>query len=773
MKYLVIVESPSKCKKIAGFLNDNDDLNIYEVVATMGHITELNSLENVDINNNFYCKYDIIQSKKKNIDLIKKKIKVTDEVILACDADREGEGICDSICKVFNLDLHKTKRITFNEITETAILNAIKTPNLVDTDLVHAQHTRQILDLLVGFKVSPILWKYIKNNKEQPLSAGRCQSSALKIIYENQKEINESIERKTYNTIGYFTNYNLKFELNKQYDTEEEMKHFLNGCIGYNHIYTCSQPIKVLKKQPEPFTTSKIQQAASNEFRYSPKETMKICQTLYEKGYITYMRTDNTKYSEEFINSAKDYITRKYEAKYVNETIEHMKNAKDNPHEAIRPTNISLFELPEDIGSKEKKMYKLIWLNTLESCMAQASFYSVTASISSFQNTKFSFTSELIDFPGWKIVTQKYSVDNKDYQYLQTIKQNGIIPYKKILSNVTIKGSKQHYTEARLVAILEEKGIGRPSTFSTIIDKIQEREYVKKEDVPGKEITCTDFELKSGNIVEIETKREFGNEKGKLVIQQLGIIVMEFLEKHFSELFNYNYTKTMEDELDKISNGETLWFDLCKNCNTKIETLIDELNEKSIEKNVKIKIDDNNTYMIGKYGPVIKCVEQLDGKEEITFKTVNNDIDIHKIEKGEYAIDEIINTNKKASSRFILGKHEGNDVILKKGKYGMYISWGEKSRTLKELGNRPIENIKFEEIQKYLDEGSNIVREISKHMSIRRGPRGDYLFYKTSKMKKPQFFDITQIQNDLKENYKICDINILKSWINDKYEIAS
>jgi len=177
--------------------------------------------------------------------------------------------------------------------------------------------------------------------------------------------------------------------------------------------------------------------------------------------------------------------------------------------------------------------------------------------------------------------------------------------------------------------------------------------------------------------------------------------------------------------------------------------------------------------MIGKYGPVIKCVEQLDGKEEITFKTVNNDIDIHKIEKGEYAIDEIINTNKKASSRFILGKHEGNDVILKKGKYGMYISWGEKSRTLKELGNRPIENIKFEEIQKYLDEGSNIVREISKHMSIRRGPRGDYLFYKTSKMKKPQFFDITQIQNDLKENYKICDINILKSWINDKYEIAS
>jgi len=773
MKYLVIVESPSKCKKIAGFLNDNDDLNIYEVVATMGHITELNSLENVDINNNFYCKYDIIQSKKKNIDLIKKKIKSTDEVILACDDDREGEGICDSICQIFNLDLQKTKRIIFNEITETAILNAIKNPKLVDTDLVHAQHTRQILDLLVGFKVSPILWKYIKNNKEQPLSAGRCQSSALKIIYENQKEINESIERKTYNTFGYFTNYNLKFELNKQYDTEEEIKYFLNGCIHYNHIYTCGQPIKVFKKQPEPFTTSKIQQAASNEFRYSPKETMKICQTLYEKGYITYMRTDNNKYSEEFINSAKDYITRKYDAKYVNETIDHMKNAKDNPHEAIRPTNISLFELPEDINSKEKKMYKLIWLNTLESCMAQASFYSVTASISSFQNTKFSFTSELIDFPGWKTVTQKYSVDNKDYQYLQTIKQNGIIPFKKILSNVIIKGSKQHYTEARLVAILEEKGIGRPSTFSTIVDKIQEREYVKKEDVCGKEITCTDYEVKSGNIVEIETKREFGNEKGKLVIQQLGIIVMEFLEKHFSELFNYNYTKIMEDELDKISNGETLWFDLCKNCNTKIETLIDELNEKSIEKNVKIKIDDNNTYMIGKYGPVIKCVEQLDGKEEITFKTVNNDIDIHKIEKGEYAIDEIINTNKKASSHYILGKHEGNDVILKKGKYGMYISWGEKSRTLKELGNRPIENIKFEEIKKYLDEGSNIVREISKHMSIRRGPKGDYLFYKTPKMKKPQFFDITQIQNDLKENYKICDINILKSWVNDKYDIAT
>jgi len=785
MKYLVIVESPSKCKKIAKYLNDNDDLNIYEVVATMGHITHLDSLKNIDINN-FTCKYELIETKKKNTDLIRKKINAVDEVILACDADREGEGICGSICQIFNLDVLKTKRITFNEITELAILAALKNPITIDMNLVHAQQTRQILDLLVGFKVSPMLWKFITKNKENSLSAGRCQTPALKIIYENQKEINEAKERQIYNTRGYFTNLNLAFELNKQYK-EDEITDFLEGCIDFPHIYTFIQPIKVFKKQPEPFTTSKIQQVASNELHYSPKETMKLCQNLYESGYITYMRTDSNTYSQEFINSVKKYIIRNYEQNYINENIDHMtskiKNElskhktptikdslRQDAHEAIRPTDISLFELPEGVNSKEKRMYKLIWENTLESCMAPASFYSITASISAFQDTKFNYTSELIDFPGWKIVTKKY-VSNKEYQYLQTITQNSKLRYKKISSTVSITGSKQHYTEARLVALLEEKGIGRPSTFSTIVDKIQEREYVKKVDIKGKEIICKDYELKNADIFEIETKREFGNEKGKLVIQQLGVIVMEFLDNNFAELFNYNYTKKMEDELDKISKGDVLWSDLCDSCNKHIDILVDNLTNKGMKQKIEFKIDDNNTYIVGKYGPIIKCVEEVDGKEEIKFKNVRKDVDVHKIENGDYMVEDIIDLTRTTKAQYILGKHDGNDVILKKGKFGLYISWGENSKTLKELGNRPIENVTFEEIKKYLVEGSNLVREISKDISIRKGPKGEYLFYKTSKMKKPAFYDIKNFTIEMKENYKICNLTILKSWINDKYNI--
>jgi DNA topoisomerase-1 len=485
----------------------------------------------------------------------------------------------------------------------------------------------------------------------------------------------------------------------------------------------------------------------------------------------------------------KGYITRTYAQgeKYISENIDTMitgaikepekkkkskKNDKPPPqeaHEAIRPTNISLCQLPETMDSKEKRMYKLIWENTLESCMTSASFNSVTASISAFQNNKFTYTSELIDFPGWKIVSKKYSTENKEYQYLQTIKQNSPINYKKICSKVTIKGSKQHYTEARLVQLLEEKGIGRPSTFSSLVDKIQERGYVKKEDVKGKEIICKDFELENDEICEVENKREFGNEKGKLVIQPLGKIVMEFLEKHFNDLFNYNYTSLMEDSLDKIAKGESIWFELCDSCNKQIDNLVDGLYAKGIETKIEIKIDENNTYMIGKYGPVIKCIEHIDGKEEITFKPIKKDIDTKALEKGNFTVEEIVDTNKTAKSQFILGQHNGKDVILRKGKFGLYISWGENSKTLKELGNRPIENVTFDEVKKYLEEGSNLIREINSSLSIRKGPKGDYLFYKTTKMKKPEFKDRKAFVSETSEDYKICDISILKSWINEKY----
>jgi len=795
---LVIVESPAKCKKIEQYLGPG-----YKCLASFGHLRELPSLKNIDIENNFNPTYTVIDNalKKKQIELLRKEIKSAGDVLLATDDDREGEAIAWHLCQLYKLDVTKTKRIIFHEITESALQSAVQHPKTINMDIVHAQQARQVLDILVGFKVSPMLWKFITKpkGKEHSLSAGRCQTPALRLIYDNDNDINKSEERKVYNTTGYFTNSNIAFDLSPQgkHESEDEITDFLDGSADFSHIYNCSKPVKVYKKPPEPFTTSRIQQVASNELHYAPKETMRICQLLYEGGFITYMRTDSKTYSAEFLVAVKEYIVRNYAQgeKYVSENIDIMASGatkdeatkdpekkkkckksdvkvkdslRQEAHEAIRPTNISLCELPENMDSKERRMYKLIWETTLESCMAPASFHSVTANISSFQDTKFVYTSELIDFPGWKIVAKKYSTENKEYQYLQQIKQNSVIPYKKICARVSIKGSKTHYTEARLVQLLEEKGIGRPSTFSSLVDKIQERGYVKKEDIKGKELLCKDYELENDEICEIETKREFGNEKGKLVLQPLGRVVMEFLEKHFDDLFNYNYTSLMEDTLDKIAKGQYIWHELCNKCNKEIDTLVDGLKD---ETKIEIKIDENNTYMIGKYGPVIKCVEQVDGKEEIKFKPIKKNVDIKLLEKGNIVVEDIINTNNMAKSQYILGQHNGKDVILRKGKFGLYISWGENSKNLKELGNRPIENITFDEVRKYLDEGSNMIREISSSLSIRKGPKGDYIFYKTSKMKKPEFKDIKAFVSETKEDYKICDITILKSWLSDKYGI--
>ena len=772
---LVIVESPAKCKKIEEYLGPG-----YKCLASFGHLRELSSLKNIDFENNFEPTYTIIDNaiKKKQIDFLKKEIKNADEVILATDDDREGEAISWHICKLFNLDVNKTKRIIFNEITESALQKAIKNPTRINMDIVNAQQARQILDLLVGFQVSPMLWKYISKNSENSLSAGRCQSPALRLVYDNQKEINEAKEKEKYNTIGFFTNKNIPFELTPQgkFETKDEVIEFLDGTAEFDHIYTCTKPEIKIKKCPDPFTTSRLQQTASNELHFSPKETMKVCQSLYEGGYITYMRTDSKKYSKEFIDSTKDYIVRTYEEKYINENINSLinngsesNNLIQEAHEAIRPTNISLKDLPDNLDLKEKRMYKLIWENTLESCMASASFYSITANILALNGLKFTCTSELINFPGWKIVSKKYiseiNPDNKEYHYLQTIKQNQVVNYKKIVSKVTLTNIKSHYTEARLIQLLEEKGIGRPSTFAMLIDKIQERGYVKKEDVKGKEIICTDFELENGEIFEIESKREFGNEKNKLVLQQLGVIVMDFLEKNFNDLFNYNYTKQMEDDLDKISQGSKIWYELCRDCNEQISILINKLKDEPNTK-LEIKIDENNSYVIGKYGPVIKSSTVVDGKNSTIFNKIIKDIDIHKLENGEYKLEDIVDTNH-IRSEYNLGKYQGHDVILKKGKFGLYISWDKNSKTLKELGNQPIESITFKDIEKYLDEGSNIIREISDNITIRKSAKGEYIFYKSAKMKKPVFYNFKGFEED----YKRCDINILKNWLKETYKI--
>lgn len=780
---LIIVESPAKCKKIEEYLGPN-----YKCVASYGHLRTIPSLKNIDIENNFTPTYEIIneEMKKKQIEVLRKEIKNAKEVILSSDKDREGEMISYSLIELFDLPLD-TKRITFNEITKSAITQAIQNPKTVDMNLVYAQQARQILDVLVGFKVSPILWKFITTakGKKNSLSAGRCQTPALRLVYENQKEIDESTERMVYNIKGYFTNSNLPFELfpQGQFETEEEATHFLQESVSFSHIYTCGSPVKVYRSPPQPFTTSRLQQVASNELRYSPKDTMRICQKLYESGYITYMRTDSNRYSEEFIESVCGYIHKHYSDDYFNQEMREKEkyglNENDGlnenkqcqeAHEAIRPTNILLSKLPDDFDNREKKMYELIWKTTLESCMVNASYHSITANITAPFNMKYKYTSEIIDFPGWKMVENKFSNDRNEFQYLQTIQSNVPILYKRIETNTTFKGSKLHYTEARLVQLLEEKGIGRPSTFSSLVDKIQERGYVKKEDIKGREILCKDYGLEDGKIFEIETKKVVGNEKSKLVIQPLGKIVMEFLDKHFYSLFNYDYTSSMELFLDKVANGEIKGYEICASCNMEIDKSIYLLKD---ETKIEYSIDENNTYIVGKNGPVIKCTEEFDGKTSVAFKPIKKNITIEDIKRENYEIEDIIEQPKDEDKPYYLGKYQAEDLILRKGPYGLYVKWGKKTHNLKELEieNEPMESIKYEKVVEILDKASNIIREISPILSIRKGPRGDYIFYKTAKMKKPIFYDIKNFVVETGEDYKTCNLDVLKSWIEKTHKM--
>ena len=797
---LLIVESPAKCSKIENYLGTG-----YKCVASFGHLRELNSLEAIDIKNNFKPTFVESEGKLKQISKIRSLITKASEVLLASDDDREGEAIAWHICQIFGLPVKTTKRIIFHEITETALKSAVKNPTFINMDVVNAQIARQILDILVGYKLSPLLWKNIAKNTKTGLSAGRCQTPALRIVYDNQKEIDTSPGTKVYNTVGYFTSKNLPFALNFNHEGEEAITTFLEETVNHDHIYSCGKPRNTTKQPPVPFTTSGIQQMASNEMHISPKETMQICQKLYEAGHITYMRTDSNTYGEDFIKIACTFITSEYGKEYVNEKIEDLslrldadkkpkKGKEENKpqaqeaHEAIRPTNIKLKTLnaSDDFTSKEIKMYLLIRRNTLESCMAPATYKGLTAIVSSpVKEIEYRFPTEQVIFPGWKIV-DGYEKLNNDYAYLQTLKPDNKIEYKKITAKVTMKNVKAHYTEARLVQLLEQHGIGRPSTFSSLIDKIQERGYVKKDNVKGVSVTCVDFELEGEELSEIQTTREFGNEKNKLVLQPLGMLVLEFLLKHFDALFDYTYTKNMEDTLDLIAKGEKIWNELCLECLTQIEELSAKIlpKTKTSEQDElvgEIRIDNEHTYMIAKYGPVIKCTmkDLASRKDIISFKKLNPDIkiDLNKLKNGEYKLSELVCENKLTGK--MLGLYKDHEVILKNGKFGLYVEWGELKKSIKLESikfDTTIDEITLEDIISLLEENtdnngtiiqSSIVRVINDSLSIRSGKFGDYIFYKKKTMKQPKFLKLAGFDG----NYKDGDLTVLKKWMKENYGV--
>ena len=767
---LVIVESPAKCKKIESYLGPG-----YKCIASYGHIQELPSIKYIDIDNNFKPNYQHMSSKSQQINKIRTMVNNASEVLLASDDDREGEAIGWHICQVFDLPL-TTKRIIFHEITKSAIERAVKNPGVLNMDMVNAQQSRQILDLIVGFKISPILWQHISRNSKSGLSAGRCQTPALRIVYDNQKDIDASPGKKVYNTTGYFTQMNLGFSLNHNFEiinfnsTTNTMETFLEESVNHDHIYSCSKPKQTTKNPPTPFTTSSLQQKASSELNISPKETMAICQKLYEGGFITYMRTDSTTYSIDFIKLASDFIKNKYGDTYVHEDVGRLserkaekpkkgkkkkeENSAQEAHEAIRPTDVKLEKIAESFTNKEQKMYFLIWSTTVESCMSAALYNSITAKISSPMDKEYKYSSELVNFPGWKIV-KGYDKENPEFQFLQKLKNKAIVDYNKITSKVSVKDLKSHYTEAKLVQLLEEKGIGRPSTFSSLIEKIQERGYVKIDNIKGKKIKCVDYSLVKDELEEIEDEREFGNEKKKLVIQPLGVLVLEFLLKHFEKLFDYEYTKNMETDLDIIAKGNKIWYNLCNDCLTDIDECSKEL--KTIDKKI-INIDENHVFMIGKYGPVIKKTVG----ETTSFITCKKDIDMDKLENGEYSLEDI--AESQTNQNKIIGKYKSDNVILKKGKYGHYIECGSIKKSLngvkKELDDLTIDDV-IPIIENKVTVNSSIIREINQNTSIRIGKFGDYIYHKTANMTKPKFIKL----KGFKGNYKTCPKDEIEQYV--------
>lgn len=894
-KTLVIVESPAKCKKIEEYLGPG-----YKCMASYGHLRELNTLKNIQITDaTFTPKFTIIDNaiKKKHIEVLRKEISNSREVILATDDDREGEAIAWHICMLFKLNPDSTKRIIFHEITKSAIEQSMRNPSTINMNIVYAQQARQMIDLFVGFHISPLLWKYIAYNSKNALSAGRCQTPALRLLYDNEKEIRKNPGTKVYKITGYFTNQCIPFELNQDIPTanqEEPVLDFLEYSANNanNHIYTRTTPERTFKPSPQPFTTSRLQQVSSNELHVSPKETMKICQKLYEAGFITYMRTDSNKYSGEFIETAKEYILQKYDEKYLNPNInmhllgedntpttitqpppkktkQSKANSKTNSksktksndtiggaHEAIRPTNIKMQQIDSDkFSPREKKMYKLIWRNTLQSCMSNAEYNTFTAKIQihpgattntqNLQNLQnptsyyYKYHTEQLIFAGWKIADPGFSPtqpsqSERYYTYLLHVPINTPVLYKKITATLTIKNQKQHYTEAKLIQLLEEKGIGRPSTFSMLIDKIQEKEYALKQDVKGQTLLCKDYEIEyddrtqtPSDIYEIETSREIGNEKSKLVIQPLGMIVLDFLENHFLSLFDYDFTGRMENDLDKVAKGEKNYNDVCKECLDLITDLVDFTSKpvpqsdeisatttkpKAIMKPTKIeyKIDDNHYYIIAKNGPVIKCVQPATPptpptqellstpdkskrgrkpkpKDNISFLSIRKDVqlDIEKLKRGEYSLTDLVDattaTPNSKPNENNLGKwqdssaqpHQQHEIIIKSGKFGTYAVCGEMKKSLKCFGNRPISNITLEEVVPILfgatteNPHSKIVRQITDTLSIRDGKYGNYIFYKTQKMKKPRFISLTGFKGNIQEETE----DNVKKWIRENCHI--
>ena len=696
-KNLLIVESPAKAKTIEKYLGKD-----FTVKSSYGHIRDLakgNSA--VDVENNFKLQYIIPDDKKKLVNELKSLVKKYDDVWLATDEDREGEAISWHLCEVLGLDEKTTKRIAFREITKSALQSAIQSPRLLDVNLVDAQQARRVLDRLVGFELSSLVWRKVAGGSG--LSAGRVQSVAVKLIVERERAIQDFDTKPFFKVASYFFAKNhlgrntvFKAELSKKYNSEKAANTFLTQCVKANYSVNDIKVRPTKRKPAAPFTTSTLQQEASRKLGFSVSRTMSNAQRLYEAGHITYMRTDSTNLSQTAVQNIADTITNEYGSNYVQTRVYKKKNAElaQEAHEAIRPT----FAEKQNVASDrdQQRLYELIWKRTVASQMADAQVEKTTAKIGiSTVSELLTANGEVIKFDGFLKVYLESTDEDEDQEdagMLPPLKVGQPLGLKEMIATQRFTRSLLRFTEASLVKKLEELGIGRPSTYAPTISKITEkgRGYVVKESRDGRERNYQVLTLKDDKVAAITKTETTGTEKNKLFPSDKGKLVVDFLSEHFEDVMDYNFTADIEKRFDKIAHGSTQWQKMLKDFygsfHETVETTLKDAERASGERILGKDPESGRTILVrmSRNGAVAQIgkTEELDEDEKPRYANLKHTMSIETI-----TLQESLDLFKLPVT---LGQYEKQDVIINEGRFGPYVRFDEKYISL-DKGEDPME----------------------------------------------------------------------------------
>lgn len=745
---LVIVESPAKAKTIQKFLGDG-----YEVKSSFGHIRDLQDKKlSVDVEKGFTPEYVVPADKKKVVGELRKAAEKASTVWLASDEDREGEAISWHLFETLGLKKEQTRRIVFHEITKDAIVNAVRNPRSIDMNLVNAQQARRVLDRLVGFELSPILWRKI----QPKLSAGRVQSVALRLVVEREKEImafrNEAYYKveAVFHPDGYAESVKVKAILDTRFKTIDEARGFLQDCIGAAFTVSDVEKKEANRFPAAPFTTSTLQQEAARKLRFPVSMTMRVAQSLYERGLITYMRTDSTNLSSLALGTARKFIIENFGEEYskTRQFKTHSKGAQE-AHEAIRPTFIENTEI--EGTAQEQKLYNLIWKRTVASQMADAKVLNTTLKIASDKRPeKFNAQATQVLFDGFLKIYME-GTDNQESEedevMLPDLQTGTRMTDKGILAECKFTAAPQRYSEATLVKKLEELGIGRPSTYApTIATLTTGRGYIVKGDKEGKKVAVNDLELKDGTVKGVTRTESIGAERGKLLPQEIGMIVTDYLEKYFTDIVDYDFTANVEKDFDQIAGGNLVWNEVIAGFyspfHKKVEEVLNDGNYSHVSKDLGTDGDGNRfVAKFGKFGPFIQKGEG----ENVQYASLG---------KGQL-IEDL--TLEDALKLFQLprtvGKYKDVDVVALKGRFGPFIKYGDKNFSIPR-GKDPL-TITLEECSGIIEEGLNksaanpVMAEYKdSDIQVINGRYGPYIKHAGSNYKIPKGTDAARLTEE-------------------------